>query len=120
MARGERAKSVDGEYWFSARYAAELLGTNRKIVEAMAIRELVRSLDPDTDCYIAEADVTRLRRDADALKAVKEAAKLPPVPKRGEQMPDATIYAGENSIPGFAKGRIGHPLKDQGHSKPTR
>ena len=39
-------RPFDGEYWFTAKKAAELLGTTRKTVEAMAVRKLVCAI-PD-------------------------------------------------------------------------
>ena len=112
-----RTHQIDGEFWFTAKYAAELLGTTRKTIETMAIRELVRALPDGLSYLIAETDVTRFRRDPEVLRAVKLAAKLPPVPAKSEPMPAGTIYKGDP--PKAAKktfSRMGNPLADEGHS----
>ena len=110
-----RTQQIDGEYWFSAKYAAELLGTARKTVEAMAVRELVRARSEDLTFWIAESDVTRLRRDPKLLTDTKKAAKMPAHPVKGETMPSGTVYKDEmpkRATP--AARRIGNPLADQG------
>jgi hypothetical protein len=112
-----RTRKVDGEYWFTAKYAATLLSTSRQKVEAMAVRGLVRSKPEGNSFLIAEPDVTRLRRDPSALKEFKAAAKMPARPAKGEAMPAATIYKGDPSPQRLnMRPSIGHPLKDQGPS----
>ena len=109
-----KIQQIDGEYWFTAKYAAELLGTTRKIIEAMAVRELVRSIPDNLTFVIAEADVTRLRRDPQLLADAKKAAKMPAVPARSEPMPIGTIYKGDRPKPAVKTvGRIGNPMADQ-------
>ena len=113
-----KAKTVqiDGEYWFTAKYAAELLGTTRKTVEAMAVRELIRARPESLSFLIAESDVTRFRRDSHMLAEVKKAAKMPAVPSKGETMPGGTIYKGDPpKREGVRARRIGNPLADEGH-----
>ncbi len=111
-----KTQQIDGEFWFTAQYAAELLGTTRKIVEAMATRELVRARPENLSFLIAEGDVTRFRRDAHLLAEAKKAAKLPAAPAKGEAMPKGTIYKGDSPKRGTRVApRIGNPLADQGH-----
>lgn len=106
---------IDGEFWFTARYAAQLLGTSAKKVEAMAVRELLKSRQEGNGFLIAEAEVTRLRNDPDALAAVKKASKLPAVPSKGETMPRQTIYKGDALPESLSvRERIGNPLRDKG------
>jgi hypothetical protein len=110
-----RSQQIDGEFWFTAKYAATLLKTNRKKIEAMAVRDLIRAL-PDGDSFlIAEAEVTRLRRNPGALADAKEASRMAAYPRRGETMPSDTIYR-DDPFPDSVKvrPRIGHPLKDEG------
>ena len=109
----ETVRQIDGEFWFTAAYAAKLLATTRNKVEAMAVRGLLRSLDQGALVFVAEADVTRLRRNPQELAQVKEAAKMPAHPRKGEKMPAGTTYVGETPKAGAAA-RIGHPLKDEG------
>lgn len=110
-----RTQQIDGEYWFTAKYAAELLGTTRKSVEAMAVRELVRARPEGLSFLIAENDVTRFRRDAELLAGAKKAAKMPAVPRKGEKMPAGTIYKGDPPKSALkALRRIGNPLSDEG------
>jgi hypothetical protein len=106
---------IDGEFWFTAQYAASLLQTTKKKVEAMAVRDLIRVRPEGTSFLIAEAEVTRLRRDSKALAEAKEASQMPAYPKRGERMPSDTIYK-DDPFPDSLKvrPRIGHPLKDEG------
>ena len=109
-------QQINGEYWFTAKKAAELLGTTRKSVEAMAVRELIRAIPDKLSFLIAESDVTRLRRDAQALADAKKAAKMPALPAKGEKMSDRTLYRGD--FPELIKkpaARIGNPLADEGH-----
>lgn len=111
-----RSQKIDGEYWFTAKYAAELLGTTRKTVEAMAIRETVRARAENLSFLIAESDVTRLRRDSHMLAEAKKAAKMPALPAKGETMPSGTIYKGDPPKRAMkAASRIGNPLADEGH-----
>ena len=112
-----KIKHIDGEYWFTAKYTAELLATTRKTVEAMAVRELVRSIPDNLTFMIAEVDVTSLRRDPQLLADAKKAAKMPRVPARSEPMPIGTIYKGDRPKPAVkTAGRIGNPLADERHS----
>ena len=109
-------RQIDGEYWFTAKKAAELLGTTRKTVEAMAVRELVRAIPDKLSFLIAESDVTRFRRDVQLLADAKKSAKMPPLPAKGETMSDRTLYKG--NFPALIKkpaARIGNPLADEGH-----
>jgi hypothetical protein len=109
-----RTQQIDGEFWFTAKYAASLLGTSRKKVEAMALRDLVRSRPDHISFLIAETDVTRLRRDPKALAEAKKAAAMPGYSRKAETMPSATVYKGDpfpNEL--RIRGRIGNPLKDQ-------
>ena len=78
---------IDGEFWFTAQYAASLLQTSKKKVEAMVVREVIRARPEGNSFLIAEAEVTRLRRDPKALAEAKEASQMPAYPKRGERMP---------------------------------
>lgn len=111
-----RTQQIDGEYWFTAKYAAELLGTPRKTVEAMAVREIVRSRAENLSFLIAESDVTRLRRDAQMLAEAKKAAKMPAFPAKAETMPSGTIYKGDPPKRAMrAASRMGNPLADEGH-----
>jgi hypothetical protein len=111
-----RTQQIDGEYWFTAKYAAELLGTTRKTVESMAVREIVRAREEGTSFLIAESDVTRFRRDADLLAEAKKAAKMPAHPRKGETMPAGTIYTDDPpKRPRKVAPRIGNPLADEGH-----
>ena len=108
-----RTQRHDGELWFTAKYAATLLGTSRKKVEAMAIRELIRARPDGISFLIAECEVTQLRRDPSALSALKKAVVLPRAAKYPEWMPSETVYK-DDAIPSTLSvcGRIGHPLKD--------
>ncbi|GAA0767566.1 hypothetical protein GCM10009076_26920 [Erythrobacter ramosus] len=108
-------QQIEGEWWFSARYASGLLNSTTKKVEAMATRGLVRSIQVENTYLIAETDVTNLRRNPDALKAIKEASKMPAHPRKGERMPDGTSYVGDSKAPRKTKGRLGNPLADEGH-----
>ena len=111
-----RTQQIDGEYWFTAKYAAELLGTTRKTVEAMAVREIVCAREDGASYLIAESDVTRFRRDPGLLAEAKKAAKMPAHPRKGETMPAGTIYKGDPlKRPLKASPRIGNPLADEGH-----
>ena len=105
--------TIAGEYWFTSKYAAELLGTTRKKVEAMAARQLIRASQDGT--LIAEADVTRLRRDPAALSALKKAATMPSYPKRETPMPRGTVYKGDapTRLPKI-RSTVGNPLADEG------
>ena len=111
-----RTYQIDGEYWFTAKYAAELLGTTRKKVEAMAVRELVRARPENLSFLIAESDVTRFRRAPSLLAEAKKAAIMPAVPAKGEKMPPTTVYKGDppKSTLKLAP-RVGNPLADEGH-----
>ncbi len=111
-----RTHQIDGEHWFTAKYAAELLGTTRKTVEAMAVRELVRARPENLSFLIAESDITRFRRDPGLLAEAKKAAKMPAVPAKGEKMPPTTVYKGDPPKPTLKlTPRIGNPLADEGH-----
>ena len=111
-----RTQQIDGEYWFTAKYAAELLGTTRKTVEAMAVRELVRARPEKLSFLIAESDVTRFRRNPQLLAEAKKAAKMPAVPAKGETMPGGTIYKGDPPKRVLkTASRIGNPLADEGY-----
>jgi hypothetical protein len=106
---------IDEEFWFTAQYAASLLQTSKKKVEAMAVRDLIRARPEGNSFLIAEAEVTRLRRDPKALTEAKEASAMPAYPERGERMPSDTIYKDDpfpESV--VVRPRIGHPLKDEG------
>lgn len=107
---------VDGEFWFLAGYAASLLKTTTHKIEAMAIRGIIRWRQDGDLLYIAEADVTRLRRDKSELKKLKEAVKMPIIPRPSEKMPSNTAYVGQKREALKVRQRIGAPLKDQGHS----
>ena len=110
-----KTRQIDGEFWFTARYAAELLGTTRKVIETMAVRELVRALPEGLSFLIAESDVTRLRRDPEALREAKSAAKLPSVPTKSDPMPSGTIYKGDPPKRATKTySRVGNPLADEG------
>jgi hypothetical protein len=110
-----RAQQIDGEFWFTAKYAASLLGTSRKKIEAMAVREIVRSKPDGNSFLIAESEVTQLRRDRKALADAKKAAAMPGDPRKAEAMPADTVYKGDPFPEKLRmKGRIGHPLKDPG------
>jgi hypothetical protein len=110
-----RTQQLDGEYWFTAKYAATLLGTSRKKVEAMAVPELVRARPDGASFMIAESEVTRLRRDPKALADMKKASAMPAYPRKAETMPSPTVYKGDPFPDQLrVRGRIGHPLKDQG------
>lgn len=78
MAGKPKVWTENGVHWFSARHAAELLGTRRGKIATMVIRGLLTP-HPDAGAdWVAEADVTRLRRDPDALKAImKQAHEVP-------------------------------------------
>jgi hypothetical protein len=88
-------QQIDGEYWFTAKYAASLLGTSRKKIESMAIREIVRARADGESFLIAESDVTRLRRDPETLAQAKDAARMPGDPRKGETMPSTMTYKGD-------------------------
>jgi hypothetical protein len=112
-----KTRQIDGEFWFTAIYAATLLGTTKKKIEAMIVRDLIRAREDGNAWLVAEADVTRLRRDSDALSALKEAARMPAYPPKGGSMPADTIYVGDTPPQTLrARPRIGHPLKDEGRS----
>jgi len=69
--------NLNGEFWFSRRYAAELLGTTRAKIDTMVIRGLLHTnplIDPD---WIAESDVNWLRQNPDVWLTVKKLAKEP-------------------------------------------
>jgi hypothetical protein len=81
----------------------------------MAARSFVRWREDGKDILISEADVTRLRRDAGALKSVKQDTKLPKHPGHGESMPRNTPYVGDPPTPlPRTRPPIGNPLIDQG------
>jgi len=110
-----KVQRIDGEFWFSAQYAAGLLQTTKKKVEAMAVRELIRARPEGDSFLVAEIEVTRLRKDAKALADLKNASKMPAFPRRGERMPSDTIYRDDPSPTSLnVRPRIGHPLKDEG------
>ena len=103
-------QQIDGEYGFTAKKAAQLLGTTRKPVETMAVRELIRAKQDGLIFLIAEDDITKFRRDAPLLAAAKKSAKLPAAPAKGETMSDRTLYKGD--FPDLIKKpatRIGNP-----------
>lgn len=111
-----RTKQIDGEFWFTAKYAGELLGTTRKKIETMAARELLRYREEGGAILIAQSDVTRLRRNPKELAIAKEAAKEPAYPRRSEKMPKTTIYVGDQTSSEFkVRSRIGNPLADPAH-----
>lgn len=109
-----RTQQIEGEYWFTAKYAATLLGTSRKKIEAMALRDILRARSDGSSFLIAESDVTRLRRNPKALAEAKESAAMPGHPRKAERMPASTIYKGDpypNEL--NVRGRVGNALKDQ-------
>lgn len=108
------AQNIDGEWWFTVKHTASLLGVTKKTVETMLIRGYLRGSDENVGPLVAEADVTRLRRDPAALKDAKAGCKLPKVPKKERPMPFGTTYVGETRTPANTKGRIGNPLADEG------
>ena len=57
----------NGTFWFTASYAAKLLGMTKAKIEAMATREMIASQQEGDSFLIAEPAVTALRRDPDAL-----------------------------------------------------
>lgn len=75
---------VRGRFYFEKRYAAKLLKTSKVTVETLVIRGKLRSKEIEGVTYIPEAQVTELRRDAAAWKALKSQAKLPSASKRPE------------------------------------
>lgn len=103
----------NGVHWFSQAYAAQLLGTTRGKIKVMIVRELIGCHPVLGEDWIAETDVTYLRRNPVQYADVKNQLREPAWPGRGETMPQGTIYKGD---PPSAKarfvGRIGHPLKD--------
>ncbi|MBA4165277.1 MAG: hypothetical protein C0510_11745 [Erythrobacter sp.] len=111
---------MDGEFWFVAAYAAKLLNTSRKKVEAMAMRELLRSRQDGNSFLIAESDVTYLRRNPDALKKIKQLVILPRNPKRTAKMPDSTLYVGEGKAAVAVRAAVGNPLADSGDRSKDR
>lgn len=68
---------LDGEYWFSQRYAAELLGTTPGKIKVMVIRSLIDAHPQMGADWLSERSVTRIRRDPDLLKSLKAKAKEP-------------------------------------------
>lgn len=106
--------SRDGAFWFTASYAAKLLGMSKAKIEAMATREMIAAQPEGNSFLIAESAVTALRRDPVTLEALKKAISLPRV-SRGEPMPASTTYVGGVQKKGRVAGRIGHPLKDEGY-----
>ena len=112
------ARHLDSEFWFTARYAAKLLGTTRAKIENMVVREFLRSRGEGNDLLIADVDVTRLRRSPADLAVIKKAAVGPAYPRQKEAQPRETLYFGNAPKPELkVKDRIGTPLADQGHSK---
>lgn len=104
---------LNGEYWFSRAYAAELLGTTRGKIETMVVRGFLTPnpvLGPD---WIAESDVNHLRHNPDQYAFLKKQLREPAWPQRGEKMPEGTVYKGD-PVPSRTRfvGRIGNPLKD--------
>lgn len=105
---------VRGKFWFELRYAAKLLHTSRAVVEALVVRKKLRSKVIEGVTYLPETQVTELRRDPAALKALKANAKLPKAPKLEPSMPVDTVYVGDARPDRLrVRPRIGHPLKDQ-------
>lgn len=106
---------VDGEHWFTASYAAQLLGTTRSKIVTMVVRELLRSQGEGSGLLIAESDVTRLRRNRAELAELKKAAAEPAYPRRSQNQPKDTVYVGNAPKAELrVKGRMGNPLADQG------
>ena len=108
------AKQIDGEWWFTVKHTASLLGVTKKTVETMLIRGYLKGRDEQSGPLVAEQDVTRLRRDATAMQEAKAGSKLPAMPKKERPMPFGTTYVGETKVPHRTKGRIGNPLADEG------
>lgn len=77
MALSRKARTIlhEGAYWFSLDYAAELLHTTPRKVEALVLSGRLSLQEDRKELWIAEADVTALRRDPAALKAVKRAVR---------------------------------------------
>jgi hypothetical protein len=112
-----KVMALNGEYWFSKAYAAELLGTTRGKIETMIVRGFLTPSPMLGSDWIAETDVNHLRHNPDQYAYVKKQLHEPASPKRGERMPEGTVYKGD-PIPRSArfKGRIGNPLKDSPQS----
>lgn len=108
-----KVMAVNGEYWFSRAYAAQLLGTTRGKIDTMVVRGFLSPnplLGPD---WIAESDINHLRHNPNQYAYVKKQLREPAWPGRGETMPQGTIYKGDPpSDKARFIGRIGHPLKD--------
>lgn len=105
--------ALNGEYWFSRAYAAELLGTTRGKIATMVIRGFLAPHPMLGADWIAESDVNHLRHNPEQYAYLKKQLKEKAWPGRGEKMPEGTIYKGDHlSKTRHYRGKIGHPLKD--------
>ena len=94
----------DGRYWFSAPYAAKLLGTSARKIEMIWLRELCEGLEDKGSLFVAESFVTEYRNAKPALRKLLHGIRIARAPAR----PDIG-----STVP-----RLGTKARDDQHGLP--
>jgi len=116
MPKTKRPRTIerDHAFWFALPYAAKLLAMAPRKVEMLAIAGRLSAREENGILWIAEADVTGLRRDQAALAAAKQFVR--------EDLTDVKRATPEKIVRYHARGPDQDvlPIADYRHKMPGR